>query len=273
MKIVFVPSAQFTGTHFALSFLSCACKYQSSLVQVRACPGLSITTGVGTTCFKSHLNLVGGLRKIFLDQWLMSVKNGWDGFIGIAQSHFGNCKGFMSFDQVDLLSGDFSTLVPVRDPLRVLASVTARGGADGANGGNVDSTLASFSFMATLWARKRRGISWLPVDLVSELPSGGRASFLDRVSRSLGLDFDMDLVANFGEKWPGVGTWTDYVMAHRLGGHFCSIGDTLKKRLEDGDAQGVARAIPYSFNQLRKREDEFRPFLDGLGYKNLIWWS
>lgn len=71
------------------------------------------------------------------------------------------------------------------------------------------------------------------------------------------LEDEPKKLKNWAEKWPKYPCW-DY---------------ELKTKYFEGDIDFLKRFIPKAWEQITKEEEVLRPWLEDLGYSNLLWWS
>ena len=153
-----------------------------------------------------------------------------------------------------MMAALFRTVIPLRDPLAALVSYQHRAEIDGRIGTEdfdpVGHVVFRWVVMATEESLKRCGPIFLPWDTLGKRSPESAARLLKGLAMMLGL-FD----------GPTGGIWDN------------DSGDYLLRRAyDDGDLATLEDKV-VGLKQLRNREPQLRPFLEGVGYKNLIWWS
>ena len=153
-----------------------------------------------------------------------------------------------------MLAAMHPTLIPMRDPLASLISYHSRaersGQLDGQMYRPVDHVCMRWVLLATETALDRAQIVFLPWDL----DDGPTSAQLWWASQALGLK----------DREPSQDGWPH----QNLSGE-----SALKEAYRAKDANFIHGVIGQPFVFLRNREPQLRPFLEGLGYRNLIWWS
>ena len=153
-----------------------------------------------------------------------------------------------------MLGGLLPTIVPVRDPL--LSLITGyRRSEDEKVEFDFDARVKDLALMADRsWAPGDK-FFFIPVDL--DVGKDVRKSTLASALKFMGLSYwpYVDAVA---EAWTPVNSKGQYEM---------------KQWYLDGDMKRLADRIPEAVVALQRIEGVVRPFLEGLGYANLLWWS
>lgn len=137
-------------------------------------------------------------------------------------------------------------VIPIRDPLAVMLLAQRRK--------TPREVLKGFLDLQMLDLHYRPEI--LPVDLLAAAKPGVRLAALKRVS-----DFYVPrkVCEEWADKWPVINSQGSY---------------PLKRMYQERDVAAIRKAIPPErWDDLRGQEPYMRPFLEGLGYENLMWWS
>jgi len=162
------------------------------------------------------------------------------------------------------------TILPIRDPL--LSLITAR------NRREKNNVPVDIVFMVHIWAQVVRDFEalnniadpfYLPVDLLGKAHTGIRIQCVERMMEHCGLEIENvctleghsvhSLVSDFCTEWPVV---------RSTKGKF----ENKDKYLE-GDTGYFKKKMAKEWKELKAAEPLLRPFLERLGYENLIWWS
>lgn len=153
------------------------------------------------------------------------------------------------------------TLIPMRDPLASLITYQRWGERDGRIDGGNFSQREHINHWCGLAASHQNiklfgHVRFLCWDLLNGTKEETE-EYLLTISRHLGLKDRSP-----STKWDG----------HSV---INSVGDyPLKQAYFDGDVDAVRRGLSESaFDVLMERESLLRPFLEELGYKNLMWWT
>jgi hypothetical protein len=162
------------------------------------------------------------------------------------------------------------TVIPVRDPLA--SCLTSQRRLDKNCADQVHELEESVKGLGTSgltqavrWAALARALPllqtyaehppvWVPWDVVK--PSE-REAFLDAARQALGLT-DQGHTLTFAQQWPLDNTQGDYA---------------YKQAYIQQDAVWLEGQLPRLWAYLRSLEPDLRPWLEGLGYKKLLWWS
>lgn len=274
-KIVFLPTVHHTGTHFMESLLGYSC-LSHSLLQI----------GNYKKDDKFYLILIDNDGKIVpigsydglpeeIRRRASSNKNGQQGnHICLVHSHVAPLhRAFVNYDCIRLLARGFSCVIPVRDPLKAVMTAVVRF-RDDVKRWFVKMILDGFTCLSRLQLESsKHDCFWFPVDIISKLPVGGRAAYLERLFRFLTIDVVPDHLEEYSCSWPHIGSWEDFGKVRSYPEDYYRFGKRLFKYHDDGDLDSISRLIPKTMISLKEREPVIRPFLESLGYKNLIWWS
>lgn len=268
MDIIFEPSVQHTGTTFLQVVIG---HHRRHCILMQA--GRRKQGHIGLICSDKEINLSADyalpkqVRKEFARLQTDTAET-----IGLIQSHFGEPHfGFLSHSCITMMINSFKTVVPLRDPLKVLMSCVIRYDSES----KCELILNGFLFMAKLWKERRRSVFWFPIDLVDKLSPGGKISYLERMFRYLCLSPSYDYLNDVGNGWKKIGTWENYGETHPkiYDKAYCMKGHYLKYCYHKGYVDGIIRDMPKSYGCLKRNESELRPFLEEVGYENLIWWN
>jgi hypothetical protein len=240
-KVIYVISVQHTGTWFAIDFLRGHSKVRNEIFQwkdVRVCQAFP---------------------PLEPDIW------------DIMHVHLGTCwhhtTDFAEYDSAldmkcqmpllaDMFVKTFPTVMPVRDPLRAIITRQIR---------HPDKThnyiVNGFIYMAQVWERMEEmgPVVFLPVDLNITAPLYDKVTALSRILTMLDLPIE-PYVEEYARKWeaPAYNTTPDVA---------------LKNWCKAGEKEKVKEALPTEWAYLQAHESKIRPFLEHLGYKELMWYT
>jgi len=233
-KIIFLPTVYHTGTWFGLNFL-----YQHSRV-------VCVQTGNMTDLTDIEL-LCGG--KIILHSHMM----GWRGNdlygYGLAS---GRDRNAVRWEEVLTFMRAYPTISTIRDPLASLITRQKRH-----PGFSHKFIVDGFVELAKLSAF---GLFLVPVDLYAKKSPGERRGLLRKVLEIVGLP-EEEYASSWAEKWPlhnsipGLGGWD------------------LHEYYAAGDVEPIIEAIPDDYAYLKSKIRILKPFLQKLGYEDLLWWN
>lgn len=142
------------------------------------------------------------------------------------------------------------TVIPIRDPLSSLISYQNRAEIHGKIGTDgflpMEHVLDRWVMMAKVFDVLKRNVHFICWDLIN-----GDPDELCQIALALGITEGQYLGATLNN----------------------SMGDyPLKKAYQDGDRETLSQQI-VGFGRLLDREAQLRPFLEELGYSDLMWWS
>jgi len=142
------------------------------------------------------------------------------------------------------------TVIPIRDPLSSLISYQNRASLQGREGTEgflpMEHVIDRWVMMAKVFDILRENVEFICWDLIN-----GDPDELCRIALALGITEGQYLGAIINN----------------------SMGDyPLKKAYQDGDRESLSQQVD-GFQCLVDREELLRPFLERLGYSDLVWWS
>lgn len=178
--------------------------------------------------------------------------------ITLMHTHFGEGEGkhpndvlkFFHPEVVKLIADKFRTVIPVRDPLFALLTRQARH-PDLRHDYIVNGFIALAGFYQSVFV--------LPVDLYKAKAIEDRKTILENLLVYLQIP-----VEEYINKWSY--DWPVYNYA----------GDPENELMElyhTGQREKIQNIIPEEYGHLKSNEPILRPFLEGIGYKNLLWWD
>lgn len=189
---------------------------------------------------------------------------GWVEGAAAVQVHFGEgkrneaeLKAFTNYAEVEAWMDRADAVVsPVRDPLRSMLTAKSR---------DFDNCLEyivnGFCKLAE-WHGQRR-VFLLPVDLLAAQPWQDRHRELRRLLVHVGLPY---------EGW--VLWWaTDWPVHNSVNKRRFERARKAQEDYESRDTAAMAAFLGDDYGYLAAREAILRPFLEGLGYRGLAWWS
>lgn len=151
------------------------------------------------------------------------------------------------------------TIWTIRDPLAALISISAR---------NPEFTwdsewwdlfgnrnLKAFCYMIKIYGIANN-IMVAPVDLPMNIDQ--KKNMLRKGLHHMGLSPDENIVNSYGNNWALVNSKGNY---------------PLKNHYNQNNKAELKSIMGPSWNLLTSRESEMRPFLESIGYKNLMWWK
>jgi len=144
-------------------------------------------------------------------------------------------------------------VIPIRDPLRSLLTAKVRG---------PDLYIRHIieGFLYAMDIASRRDVFFLPVDLYAEKGPEERYNLLLRLLKFVDLP-EEPYVALWANDWPVRNT-----VGRRLGSSIVLM--YRERRLAE-----MKLFLENEYGWLFENYDNLRPFLEELGYKDLIWWS
>jgi hypothetical protein len=256
-NIILVASVQNTGTWFVIDFLQSHpdVKHFSELIHI-----LDEHEDLASMYSRCEHNLAD---KFLASQFKMSLQEVLpDNEISllhhhIVTSHWSTRRAcWVNWNNSfgSLLGGISPTIIPVRDPLMSLITGYRRSEVAGVQFDFI-SRLSCFSFWTDLSWAPGPSIFFFPIDLYTTREA--REELLNDTLTMCGLP-SATYVSELAATWVPQNTVGDYEM---------------KRWYLNGDVKKIEAAIPRCFSALRLHEQTFRPFLEHLGYKNLLWWS
>lgn len=240
-KVIYVCSVQHTGTWFVIEFLKRHSKIRNELFQwkdMRVCE----------TFPKLEPNI-------------------WD----IMHIHLGTCwhhqTDMSEYDDAldmkcqmpmiaDMFISTMPTIMPVRDPLRAIITRQIRHPEKTHN-----YIVNGYIYMAQVWERMETmaPVTFLTVDLHIARSRGERIKALNEILHMLGLE-EEPYVTEYASRWEAP--------------KFNITPDAdLKEWCKAGEKELVEEALPVEWAYLKSKEKHIRPFLESLGYENLLWYS
>lgn len=150
----------------------------------------------------------------------------------------------LSVNQAIELSRHVKTIIPVRDPLRMLISRESR------------HPELTHEFQVYGFSRLQEfDAVYMPIDLYESTEC--RSRLLTETLAGIGYGHE-PYVEWWAENWP----------RHNTAG-----SNELVEMYDNGDVEGIRKVIPREFDLLMDMSEEIIPFLKGLGYTNMIWWD
>jgi len=140
--------------------------------------------------------------------------------------------------------------MPMRDPLRVMISECVRGS----------------RFATEMWCHGAGHLSGIdpivvPLDLIA--PENRR----ERMAAAAGaIGINGSATSGYCQAWATI--W-DQVAASAN----ASKAHQLKSAYAAGEVETIRSLIPEQFEELQRAEPVLRPWLESIGYRNLLWWS
>lgn len=168
--------------------------------------------------------------------------------------HENDVKKHFPTEVLEDLIKTFPSLTVTRDPL--LSMITRK-----KRSPELTQTYIVDGFVALADLCMRTGIMVLPVDLLGMRPYKVKLEALRGVLKLVGLEEE-----NYVKVWASV--WPRY-------NHNAELEATkgITKLYKNGNALAIREYFPAEYDYLVSQEDKIRPFLERLGYKNLMWWS
>ena len=165
------------------------------------------------------------------------------------------------------------TVIPLRDPLLCIISAANR---RSRNKGKYD-----ISFLVDVWAQMVRDMTlhneishpyYWPVDLLTVSAQTYRIESMKKMFKHLGFTWVPDTETEhkmgwFCRDWP--------LTRPTLSSKQIEKGFEYRKKISyaDGDITYLERMLPKEMGKLRSHEPLLRPFLENIGYKDLLWWT
>jgi len=259
-RIIFLPTIQHTGTWFTMEALKVHPEVDS-FIEMHA---------MGLSTFK------GSLHPSTLFEKESFSKDGYT----IVHMHlpvwdrksplFSSSGGADSIMFVGMMCA-CPTILPVRDPLLSLITAVNRRTRSAVN--------YDISYLVRVWCQTVRDFTlnnevarpfYFPVDLLAAGSQAFRVESLTAMIGYVGLRSNPDVaysVGRFCKDWPMV---RQTLSAQQLEEGF--EYESKQKYLE-GDVDYFRKEMNVEWARLRKTEPLLRPWLEHLGYRDLIWWS
>lgn len=233
-KIIFIPTVHHTGTWFCLRFL-----YQHSKVCYIQTGNVTNLTDIDIVCE----------GKVLFHTHMM----GWqgDGLYGYGLGKDRN-KIPIKWNEVLEFSKAYYTISTIRDPLASIITRQKRH-----PGFSHQFIVDGFVELVKL---SYQGLFIIPVDLYSKKSQKERYTLLCKVLELVDLP-EEEYVKLWAKDWP---------VRNSIPG----LGGTaLHESYALGDIAPIIQDIPDDYAYLKSKSRILKPFLQKLGYENLLWWD
>lgn len=179
-------------------------------------------------------------------------------------SHFGQPQGgFIRTPDIIRLLGEFPACSSTRDPMLSMISKYVRDPV-----GNATYIVNGYGTLQTL--HRHYGLYCLPVDIGLDASTGKRREMAASLAAHLQLEFPSRKVSELARNWPIVGSiWNSSNPKER---ERAAPRIHMKELYEQRKLDSLIPLMP-EYDLLKSREPVLRPFLYGLGYRDLIWWE
>jgi len=246
-RTVFIPTIQHTGTWFCIELLA------------------NHSTNIsGRFIHNEILNKL--LNEYTASRIIIDNRKKWESSLfgpqlNLIHAHFGNGdtkhngdKGkFLPEDLIKDLTRMFPSLSSTRDPLLALLSRHARFP-------KLEHFYIINGFITLIELYRNHRVFVLPVDLYAERPKVERYHELMRLMEYIGLEVEPYL-AFWAINWP----------VHNPTSNADSI--KYKSYYKSKKLKKIIALIPDEYEYLKSKESILKPFLQELGYENLLWWE
>jgi|GEM_PF-2599450 len=246
-RTVFIPTIQHTGTWFCIELLA----NHSTNISGR---------------FIHHKTLNKLLNEYTASRIIIDNRKKWESSLfgpqlNLIHAHFGDGdtkhsndkEKFLPQNLIEDLVQMFPSLSSTRDPLLALLSRHARFP-------KLEHFYIINGFITLIELYRRYRIFVLPVDLYAERTNVERYNKLVSLMKYLGLEIEPYL-AFWAINWP-VHNPTNIPISSKYRNYYKS--KKLKK---------IIALIPDEYEYLKNKESILKPFLQELGYENLLWWE
>lgn len=182
-----------------------------------------------------------------------------DGYT-LIQTHFGDgetwhpndASKFIPFYVLKELIDIYPSVIPVRDPLAALLTRQTRCS-------DLQHSYIIEGFVALAELRENYNPFILPVDLIGKKSFEERLSVLREFLAAVGLP-EEPYIKFWAASWPKINSVR-------------GLGVELYDNYRNGDVKKIIKVIPEEWAYLKGKESIIKPFLQELGYKNLLWWD
>ncbi len=269
MKIVFLPTIQHTGTRFLHFTIAYAVKPHYCKLQL----GFDNPNMINPYCYaldnfegEAKRTRIGSFEKLIVcikQRLAIAEKSSRKTpFVGEVITHFGSGVGsFIPFEIQERMMDIFPTAITVRDPLAALITREGRTSAD-----EHKYIVNGFAELAA----SQKDFFCLPVDLYGEKAIVERLRILRELLEYLGVPADKSYIMQAATDWTNYGaTQKDLSLSIRIR----KYADQLKKAYRYGEVEKIIEAMPRTYEYLKSKELIIRPFLEKLGYRDLLWWG
>ena len=224
-------------------------------------------TGTWTTLkwLESHQDIQSVIELRFLTTALLEgsysymTTQFWSGDRTAVHAHFAYSRAGTEMDPASLALGlSHQTVIPLRDPLAVCLTAqfrtdTRHQGFDGLD------AITELGVMAQAIPLLRACSIFEPVVIPWDLAPGPseRVAWLQQFRRKLALE-DSKATFHWADRWPIENSKGDYA---------------FKQAYIQRDRAHLKRSLPGVWKALEGIELSFRPFLEEVGYSDLLWWG
>lgn len=188
-------------------------------------------------------------------------------------SHFGESKKrreFINNDYVSIMIKNFPTFIPIRDPLKIILSRFKREKYKRHEKIDCSYQINGLCLLEEL-KRKNYKFGIIPIDLWGNINQDNRLkNFLTIVND---LDLSMfgtdDVFINNIKQWDIKNNAKDLPYLDNMQKNNIKTIDSF---VNNGDLKQLKKLLGNNYDYLKSKERTLRPFLEKLGYKNLLWW-
>ena len=256
-KIIFEASIHHTGTHFVRGLLTDSIfhsrsSYFGTIYVTDKCDEYGLVDSLGrhyVVGFEGLLDLI----RVCLANMEKQREENID--IAIYHMHFGGYYNneFIPISIMEGLIKRFDTIIPIRDPL--LALLTAETRFPGMDHTHI---VSGFHYLSQL---DHETVSFFPIDL--PLFFQQRKERIINLFTSFGIPISDEVLS----------AWSDFpVFGDTTGRKRFKLGG-LKEEYHRGNLEEIIKVIPTEYAYLKAMEKYIRPFLESLGYEDLLWWQ
>ena len=233
-RVIFIPTVQHTGTWFIIDFLRKHSKVNDEVFFWR-----DVRINLKTPPLKEgildimHVHIAGDRNQSWMPEPV-------------------DLKGKCHLPMImDAFIDAWGAVIPLRDPLRAVITRQARHP-------GLDHThmVSGYLYLAELWNRWAN-IIFIPID--TDIPLMERKILLIDALSLYNLETE-SYVKEYTFNWKA----PDYNI---------SSPTRLKVDYQVGNVEEMQKAIPKEWKALKDNEEVLRPFLEAMGYKDLMWFS
>lgn len=271
MNRVFIPSVMHSGTIFTRNLIGYA-GYKYFMIYLwgageNAPEGVKIVDSVqeNKVYFVDNASDLASMIKTSNFNFNIGDENCNEG-IGVIHAHVSQSRiGFIKDNFTISLMHAFKTVIPIRDPLLVLGTRYKRM-LNKNEDDLIDCTeiVDGFCLFAKYYSRGMHFL--LPVDLYSQREEEDRIDILKDLFQYIGLPCSDQYLAE-AAKWEKRNVSLENYKINNL------KPVTLQAMIKTRDLDGIKEIMGKDYDYLKSKEDIIRPFLEDIGYVDLLWWD
>ncbi|MHA1809357.1 MAG: hypothetical protein ACTSYH_03490 [Candidatus Heimdallarchaeaceae archaeon] len=263
-SIVLIPSVQHSGTRFIESLLANSSSNNVAMQLWNKLPVCFELINKSDSGIKNYAKSFGDL--IFLIESKLYEINDDNGIV-VIQFHIGETNtSFISNAAAVSLSRLYPCAIPIRDPLLSLLTRHVRSSC--LDDFNLFYIITAFSFLSNLGGKSES--RFFPIDLLGKLSIEERIEIVTNFFQSINFvpENGFSYVDYWVGNWSPLGSTSSYNKKYVVE-KWTRLMDAYNNR----DVAIIRSEIPSAFLYLKSTEKVNRPFLESLGYSNLLWWD